>query len=223
MNKYEQLLYLQEEFEKLKNNQKALEKFCINGIPPIRGGQTVAAGFNLRVAGDLYSYDVGPIRIPVGSDFHTLTADSSLAAGLGWATPVIFVTKLADETKNSDDVLGIDTELQITLSIGTYYAVQTIFVNSGATPDFAYTMRPQTGTMTGTYSTGTLGGTAPSSTAAINSGTAITTNGTIQVIKTVARIVVTVAGIFGLAWAQTTSDAGDTIVLAGSNLKIYRA
>jgi hypothetical protein len=41
----------------------------------------------LTTKGDLYTYSTTDARLPVGTNGHTLVADSSTATGLAWATP----------------------------------------------------------------------------------------------------------------------------------------
>lgn len=59
----------------------------------------------LTTKGDVYGYDTAPNRIPVGTNGYVLTADSTLALGVGWkpaGTPTLPLT-----TKG--DLLGYDT------------------------------------------------------------------------------------------------------------------
>lgn len=45
------------------------------------------AGTALTTKGDLLTYDTGLVRLPVGTDGQVLTADSTVAKGVKWATP----------------------------------------------------------------------------------------------------------------------------------------
>ena len=55
------------------------------------GSAWVSAGISspLTTKGDLWGYDTAGNRIPVGSNNQVLTADSTQALGVKWATPVI--------------------------------------------------------------------------------------------------------------------------------------
>jgi hypothetical protein len=53
--------------------------------------------------GDLISYDTAPDRVPVGSNGQVLTADSTQALGLKWATPI------ASPLTTKGDINGFDT------------------------------------------------------------------------------------------------------------------
>lgn len=68
---------------------------------------TGGGGSPLTTKGDLYGYDTGNARIPVGSDGTVLTADSGQALGVKWAT----VSGTGDMTKAVYDPANISQQL----------------------------------------------------------------------------------------------------------------
>jgi hypothetical protein len=60
----------------------------------------------ITTKGDLLGYSTQPLRIPVGTDTHVLTADSSLAAGVKWAAAA---GGGSSPTTTKGDLAGYDT------------------------------------------------------------------------------------------------------------------
>jgi hypothetical protein len=71
-----------------------------NGVAEVT---IVAAAAPTTTKGDLAGFDTASKRIPVGSNAQVLTADSTQALGLKWATPV------AAPTTTKGDLAGFDT------------------------------------------------------------------------------------------------------------------
>lgn len=72
----------------------------------------------LTTKGDLYGYDTGPDRVPIGSDGQILTADSGQSLGLKWAAPAGggAMVLLATSTASSSAALDFTS-----LISSTYY------------------------------------------------------------------------------------------------------
>jgi hypothetical protein len=56
-------------------------------VPETNGRALVSVTHTVTTKGDLISFDTAPDRVPVGSNGQVLTADSTQALGLKWATP----------------------------------------------------------------------------------------------------------------------------------------
>lgn len=52
-------------------------------------GNPYVVGLPITTKGDILSFSTAPVRVPVGSDMQVLTAASSQAAGVEWATPIL--------------------------------------------------------------------------------------------------------------------------------------
>jgi len=52
----------------------------------------------LTTKGDIYTYDTGDARLPIGTNDQVLTVDSSVALGVKWATPASGGGDLVDDT-----------------------------------------------------------------------------------------------------------------------------
>jgi len=91
----------------------------------------VGAASPLTTKGDVYTYSTTDARIGVGANDTVLTADSSTATGLKWATPAAGgMTVIASGTLSG-------TEVSLTSISGTYtdlaLYINNPFVNSGTT------------------------------------------------------------------------------------------
>lgn len=81
----------------------------------IGGGSGGGTASPLTTKGDIYTYDTGNARLPVGGDGGLLTADSTQATGIGWATLSTSDADLFDVTNVSGSItLGIDAKFENT-------------------------------------------------------------------------------------------------------------
>ena len=130
------------------------------------------------------------------------------------------------ETKNSDTTLADDTELVIPVEAEGVYVIHIeIFFDTSATPDFKFAITgpssPDEIVLRGHFVA--VGGTSDTDfvdtsfgTTHSVTGTGGTTGGFVQVsglLNNGAN-----AGTINVQWAQNTSDAADTTVLAGSHI-----
>jgi len=138
------------------------------------------------------------------------------------------LTKLADEIKNSDTALADDTELTVAVQADDILLARLcIFYDTASVPDFKFklnsTQTADAFDCFGYYS-------AP--------GSAVTTGFDLDSLATETSILAAsgtqgsiyanirlqngaTAALFSFQWAQDTSDAGDTTVLAGSFLEHF--
>ena len=216
MNRYEELLFLQKEFERLKSNQKALEKFCIDRVPPIKGGSITQGGFNLTTIGDLYGFSVNPVIIPVGTDNQVLTADASQSAGLGWVNGTVTLTKTAIQTIDAETTLQDVTELVLVLKPNTrYYVLVNARMISPAAADIDITFEAIAGTDYAQFRVGLA------ISDLVNFGTEDlqATSGVNQSLFVCGWLQTGAGGgTLQLQFAQNVSNAGDTSILEGSGM-----
>lgn len=158
----------------------------------------------------------------------TAYADAAATAvASGWTT----VTKTADETITSDSTLSDDATLKFSVSANTKYRFRfNVFFKTGATADFKYALTGPAsptilavrmsvcaafGSVVNYRSMGQYSDTAQSllgsPASAVNEGGFVILEG---VLHNGAN-----AGTVAFQWAQDTSDAGSTSVLAGSTLE----
>ncbi len=135
------------------------------------------------------------------------------------------VIKKIDETIASDDTLHDDDELFFALEANKNYYFELIwFWVSDPTPDFQLAFSVPTGTtnkkMIGNWKLNNSVQTTAVTGASITttSGTSERTNGIYGYVTTGST-----AGNLTFQWAQETSDVANTIVKAGSILKVYEA
>lgn len=184
----------------------------------------------LSTKGDIASFDTAVASISVGANGQFLVADSALDAGLGYKNLVDLVggsevkVVAADVTINNNDTLadiaGLETS---SLAAGRKYLVELVLVGTGVstTPDLDIKF---VGSANSTLSWA-LG--APTDlTAAVNT---IATEQTIamdnltSVVKAVGVLdIVDTAGTLKLQAAQNVATAEDTVIKAGTLLKITR-
>ena len=73
----------------------------------------------LTTKGDLFGYDTGNARVPIGANDTVLTADSTQTLGLKWATPVaggitlLSTTTLSGASTTISSISGAYTNLQV--------------------------------------------------------------------------------------------------------------
>lgn len=134
--------------------------------------------------------------------------------------------KTADETVNASATLQDDNELFVTVVANARYDFELRIVhNSGTTPDFKYGFTFPTGTtMRYTQNTVPLAGTAFAMFVQIQTDTPQSEGGAAdRALHAWGKVLVsTTAGTLRLQWAQSTSNASDTIVRAGSYLTLIR-
>lgn len=81
------------------------------------GGGTVAVGSPLTTKGDIYGYDVADARVPVGTDGQFLTADSSTALGVKWASQVYTEFIYDSSATQSGNVYSVWSDLIAALAL----------------------------------------------------------------------------------------------------------
>lgn len=147
-----------------------------------------------------------------------LTGDSS---GRGIA---VCRFKASATSLNSTAVLANDPDLQYAIANAGTYAFQAfLMVNAGA-GGFRATMAYSGGTVTnGYYVSGALGGSAITLTGILTVNGGGFSNGSANAFDVVfiyGSLVATSAGTFSVQWAQSTGNAADTTVNAGSYMTV---
>ena len=88
---------------------------------------TTADQTPLTTKGDLFGFDTADARIPIGTNGHILTADSTQALGLKWAAPAAASANLnanrtyvsTQESTTSSSYTDLTTSQAVTLTTGT--------------------------------------------------------------------------------------------------------
>ncbi|NBV36970.1 MAG: hypothetical protein EBR94_06850 [Bacteroidetes bacterium] len=177
----------------------------------------------LTTKGDLFTFDTANTRLPVGANNTVLTADSTVATGIKWATapsPSYTWTSWTPTWKQGATTLTTSADVSRYMVIGkqVFVILQATFNSTGAAnAQFRTTTMPVAASATGygIYSGGTAAGTATlydSSAAFFTYGLAIIpADGTILFASGSAKTSTTYAwGYTGSDWAQTIGT-GDTI------------
>lgn len=138
-------------------------------------------------------------------------------------TPIV-VRKTLDESISATTTFQDDNELFATVEANSVYRVHLhLQTSSGTTPDFKYQFtKPASAT---TPSWNALYFTTAAALTASISGDALSTGGfgaDLPIEAWGVLITSSTAGTFRLQWAQNTSDAGSTIVRAGSSLELVK-
>lgn len=155
-------------------------------------------------------------------------AQASIAAG------PVRIFRTADSTpKNANNTLSTDSVLQFAALANNTYAIEfELYYFSSATADFSCTVTAPGDATGGWTSTGISGNAAlnqgvGTSASLVALGTARDFGGAgvsaFATVRAVAIVNVVTAGTVGIQWAQTTSDASDTVVKKGSRLTYQRA
>ena len=145
---------------------------------------------------------------------------ANVGGGGAWDAVIV---KEADESVSSTTTLQDDDELSIAVAANEVWQGEAVvFINSAATPDFKFTIAGPTGAV-GYFGTETAH--AFSTTSELVAGGALGAAATIT--SSFWPIIVIIrwgvhnganAGNIRLQWAQNTSDAAATTVLAGSSI-----
>ena len=169
-----------------------------------------------------------PADLAPGANGTVLTADSTQASGLAYATPSGFtqLKKTADTSRASTITPTIDPELQFVATnngVYVFYFFPLYGSPAGAGgPDFRFTIGEDAnstrGLWTGIFENasdifGTIANTATNNTVANIAGTAVADRGAY-----IYGIHFSAGGTFGVSWAQGTSGVNATILRAGSVL-----
>lgn len=168
--------------------------------------------------------------VSVGSDGQVLTADAASASGVKWAAAAggssdwTTITKSADESVTSNSTPQDDDELVVALSSGKSYLIELLLIYSnaaGGTPDLKVVLGEDS-TARGVFEATGFAATdvaqvvsfLANQTATLISGTAASARGLF-----LKGIYTSAGGTFKLQWAQNSSNATATKVLAGSILR----
>lgn len=177
---------------------------------------TVAGDFKFRWAQT--SATVQDSTIFAGSSLEVRSTGSSGAIAAPMTGLNRTIVKTVDQS-NATTTMVDDSELTMTLPVGTYAFTLMLWLSSPATPDYKYGFTG-TATYTGDYVTQTWNGTTPPADASISSPTNLTTDGTNQSIMTQGRIIVTVAGTFTFEFSQNNVSGSPATTLKGSSLTV---
>lgn len=162
------------------------------------------------------------------SSGQVLTATGASAAtwqtpSSGWTT----VTKTADETIQTDTVLGDDAALKFAMAANTTYRFRgALYVLSAAVPDFKWQINGPaaptrvSGTVIEVANTGGAPTSSPFNSYASSAGSVGTSSSTVSVVYYDGVIANGAnAGDLAIQWAQLVSDLGNTTVLKGSYIE----
>lgn len=138
----------------------------------------------------------------------------------------VFARKTSDETVNGSDVLQDDNELTLAAEASVTYelflhAVQ----NSGATPGFklGFTLPSGATWVSGSFNVGSSAANEQFGLMPLTGLSGLTGAGANSLVRVQAIITIsTTPGSVTLQWAQNTSNASNTIVRAGSWMRLMR-
>ncbi len=133
---------------------------------------------------------------------------------------ILSKVKDVDTTITSDSTVNDDPELVGIIPVGDFTVICCILLKSHATPNFKYTITGE-GNITGQYTAGAVSGEIPSATIACGTDNSMGTDDTVQQVTIIAQIQCTVSEELKFKWAQSTSNANDTIVKAGSSMLVF--
>ena len=157
---------------------------------------------------------------------RTLLDDADASAGRSTLGVANTIRKLADEPLTNDDTVNNDSTLKFQMAANTKYAIRLkVFFTTGATPDFKYQVNGPAATLVRRHITRAAGASTPPATPAIATTytTAdVTLDGTGADGFIEEEIIVHnggTGGDFVFRWAQNTSSATATKVLAGSYIE----
>ncbi len=132
--------------------------------------------------------------------------------------------KSVDQVKNSDVTYADDSELVIPVRANkNYFFIVWLIHNSGTDPDFKYKIVDPSGATIHINQNALTHQTA-SITVTGNPAVALTSTGADLVTGVMGHCIVgSTPGNISVQWAQQTSDAGATTLLAGSTLLVFEA
>ena len=127
-------------------------------------------------------------------------------------------TRDADLAKAANTTVELDPELSANVISGLTYAFEAVlFINGNATADFDCELIAPAGSTGGTFVNGT--GAVTDIDTEIN----LTADGNDQILTLHGRFTAGDDGVAGIGWAQEVSNAGDTVVQAGSYFRLFNA
>ena len=140
--------------------------------------------------------------------------------GIGKSVGIVAtIIKSSDQNRPSTATPVKDGELFVnSLPPGTYAITFGLWVESGITPDFKFTINGD-GTLSGDYSYMSFSANMQN-TRALGVETGIGTDGNVQYLELHARIIITATSSIELLWSQNASDPGDTKLLQGSSMEL---
>jgi len=108
----------------LPQNDAGILYFTATGASIFYDFIQVGAASPLTTKGDLYGFSTSDARIPIGTNNQVLTADSTQALGLKWATPSggvtsAIATELTGGSTSSSSFGQVGAALAVTLTTGT--------------------------------------------------------------------------------------------------------
>lgn len=135
----------------------------------------------------------------------------------------VFKRKTSDETVNNSATLQNDDHLFLSVAASTTYELDGVLhYNSGTTPDFKFGWTVPTG-LTMKYTVQAVSGSFNGFSQDQTTIPAIDGQGVdVAAVLTGIVIVSTTAGTLTLQWAQNTANASNTIVRAGSYLRLRK-
>lgn len=162
-----------------------------------------------------------------GQGFYAWVNGAWAFLGSGGASDGIWLFKTADETRNNDNTLTADTDLQTPVDANTGYAFWGwVTYVSDASADFAYVISEPDGVMMailhkGNEGVGSLGVELVDESW---SGNSTATGGTTRYIVYFTGYLVTgvAGGTFSFDWSQNLSNANDTTVKKGSWMRVKK-
>ena len=193
--------------------------------PTLSNSDTGLTGFEYKVsvagshdfgAGSI-TFGVGDIIANNGSIWYKKVNNNQSSID------IITAVKTSDETKNNDNSVALDSELQISLDANSYYEIEVqLLYEAGGTPDLRTQFEVPTG------SGGSFWRTNNTSNINSNNLTSIISNlglGVGTSTHTRMRVNIytdTTSGTFGVKWAQNKSHSHNTTIYRGSSIKAIK-
>lgn len=221
----------------LAETEGAGNQFATNGTVSVNGGTGtgsifVVGWFQARQSGNVFlrwaqnTSGATPTILRAGSYIEITEVDAQARRGEVESDPWQCVCKMLTETRASDGaVLAKDAELRATLQANRRYAFKaTIAYTTGTTPDFKIAVNGPASPVFFAAEVRGVGPAAAYSSAQITSfgsATAFTAaSGTGGGVEIWGIVELSQSGDLEIQWAQNTSNAAATAVLAGSTLEI---